>query len=575
MERIFIPTVNRPKQQITYEHLPPHLQKRVTLVVQEWEQNNYNYDCDYLVLPSEINLGDRLCLAKTRAHIYRTARNEKYAVLDDDIVFKRRNSKRFTGNSNMATSSRQATDDDLTEMFELFSQWLDEKNVTLCGASQVQNIPATQAYRNNASLSSAIWVNGSDFSDVLDDLPLTEVKYGEDTLFFLSLLTRGFGNRVSQEFCFENKSLGKDLQQSLWDSATHDEVWRDHQRIQELLPDFFKVLLDAEGNRVPGGFRNYGKVRTYWSKAFKQSQVPLKAATNKFGSVKKTVQSNPVEVSKMTFNLSDFSIPGDNQVTISSKLEAELKSHFHTDRRNRFRLYVLSSGIRRKYLDENAQKYTDEFLKWYDKAGMKKLFGSIANFTKYASAGDVISYVASETSDPEKYLNQLPVSVGALYEISMILKASEETFKLCLQFTASRKTIDEPKFDWKTKKPALIGPRVTEQTVRTWRQKWENPPPPKAKRTDKRTLPLLTIYCSGELLDFDRKTGDKIGCLDLEQVEQFLQLVSAHFGEGNSAQFRFESKMDDLTKMYFKRKEYYDVTRNAVKGRKDTSGRYV
>ena len=281
------------------------------------------------------------------------------------------------------------------------------------------------------------------------------------------------------------------------------------------------------------------------------------------------------EGSFVMFNLSDFSIPGDNQVTISSKLEAELKSHFHTDRQNRFRLYVLSSGIRHKYLDENSQKYSDEFLKWYDKAGMKKLFGSIANFTKYASAGDVVSFVASGTSDPEKYLNQLPVSVGALYEISMILKASEETFRLCLQFTASRKTVDEPKFDWKTKKPALIEPGVTEQAVRAWRQKWENPPPPKVRRTDKRTLPLLTVYCSGELLDFDRKTGDKIGCLNLDQVEQLLQLLSAHFGESNSAQFRLESKMEDLTKMYFKRKDYYDVTRNAVKGRKDKSGRYV
>ena len=277
----------------------------------------------------------------------------------------------------------------------------------------------------------------------------------------------------------------------------------------------------------------------------------------------------------MIFKLSDFSVPGDNKVTISSSLEEEIKSHFNADRQNRFRLYVLSSGIRSKYLDEKTQKYSDEFLKWYDKAGMKNLFGSIANFTKYASAGDVVSFVAFSTSNPEKYIHQLPVSVGALYEISIILKSSEDTFKLCLHFTASRKAIDEPKFDWKTKKPALINPSVTEQAVRSWRQKWENPPPPKVKRTDKRTLPLLTVYCSGELLDFDRKTGEKIGCLNLDQVEQFLQLLSAYFGERNSAQFRLESKMEDLTKMYFKRKDYYDVTRNAVKGRKDKSGRYV
>jgi hypothetical protein len=205
---------------------------------------------------------------------------------------------------------------------------------------------------------------------------------------------------------------------------------------------------------------------------------------------------------------------------------------------------------------------------------MKNFFGSIANFTKYASAGDVVSYVAASTSSPDKYLSQLPVSVGALYELSMVLKSNEDAFKLCLQFTASRKAVDEPKFDWKTKKPPLISPNVTEQAVRVWRQKWENPPPPKVKRADKRTLPLLTIFCSGELLDFDRKTGEKIGSLDLEQVETLLKKVTSLFAQADEKQFRLESKMDDLTAMYFKRKEYYDVTKNVAKGRKDTSGRY-
>lgn len=277
----------------------------------------------------------------------------------------------------------------------------------------------------------------------------------------------------------------------------------------------------------------------------------------------------------MTINAADFEQPGDNQVTISNNLEQRLKNHFLTDRTNRFKLYILSSGIRKKYLDTQTQKYTDQFLDWYKKRGMQKLFGSLANFTKYASAGDVVHYVATKTSNPEKYLEQLPVSVGALYESSLILKSSEDTFKLCLQFTAFRKSIDEPKFEWKTKKPPLITPRTTEEKIRSWRQKWDNPPPPKIKRADKRTLPMLSIYCSGELLDFDRKTGDKIGCLDLDQVEQFITALANHFNEDNGAQFRIETHLDDLTSMYFKRKEYYDVTRNAKAGKKDNSRRYV
>ena len=277
----------------------------------------------------------------------------------------------------------------------------------------------------------------------------------------------------------------------------------------------------------------------------------------------------------MTLNAADFEQLGDNQVTISEDLENRLKNHFIADRTNRFKLYILSSGIRQKYLDPVSQKYTDQFLDWYKAKGMQKLFGSLANFTKYASAGDVIHYVATNTSDPQKYLEQLPVSVGALYESSLILKASKDTFKLCLQFTATRSSINEPKFEWKTKKPPLINPRATEEKIRLWRQKWDNPPPPKIKRADKRTLPMLSIYCSGELLDFDRKTGEKIGCLDLDQIEQFINTLTNQFTDDNKLQFRVETHLEDLTSMYFKRKEYYDVTRNAKKGKKENSGRYV
>jgi hypothetical protein len=272
MDRIFIPTVNRVDHQITFNGLPDELKKKVTMVVQSWEREKYEYDCDYLVLPEEINLSDRLCLAKTRATIYREARDIKYAVLDDDLTFKRRNSKRFTGISNMEKSSRFATPDDILEMFELFSQWLDELTVTMCGPSYINNVPAKTAFRNNASLSSAIFVNGPDFRDILDELPLTLVKYSEDALFILSLLTRGYGNRLSQEYCFRNNSATGKLPEGVWSDTNFQDVWEDHKKIAELFPDFFKIQLDENGQRAKGGFRNFGKTRTYWNKAYKSSQ---------------------------------------------------------------------------------------------------------------------------------------------------------------------------------------------------------------------------------------------------------------------------------------------------------------
>jgi len=141
IERIFIPTVNRADNQITYNNLPEELKSKVTMVVQAWERDKYQYPCDYLVLPEEINLSDYYCLPKTRKIIYEAGQNMKYAVIDDDITFGRRNAKYWTGVSNMEMSKRKATDEDIFEMFHLYSKWLDDTTVTVCGPGHAENPP--------------------------------------------------------------------------------------------------------------------------------------------------------------------------------------------------------------------------------------------------------------------------------------------------------------------------------------------------------------------------------------------------------------------------------------------------
>ena len=273
IEKIFIPTVNRVDNQITYNNLPIELRKKVTMVVQEWEKNQYQYDCDYLVLPPEINLSDYYCLPKTRKFIYDAGKNMKYAVIDDDIVFGKRNSKYWSGTSNMEKSKRKSTDSEIIEMFEMYDSWLDEDDVTVCGCSHNENPPTGTHYVNNSSLSSALWINGSDFKDILPTLDLTSVKVAEDTCFLLSLLTRGYGNRVSQEYVFFNKSVHSKLKSTVWDEQTFENTLKDHQKLATMFPGLFEVLYEENGNRVQGGFRNYGKTKTYWSKAYKKSKI--------------------------------------------------------------------------------------------------------------------------------------------------------------------------------------------------------------------------------------------------------------------------------------------------------------
>ena len=275
IERIYIPTIYRPDDQITFNGLPESLQEKTTLVVQEWERESYSIDCDYLVLPKYINTEDYLCLAKTRDFIHQQGRNQKYVMVDDDIIIKRRNAKYTTGISDMEKSKRTATGEDILEMFELFSDWLDETDVAVCGPSLVENPPGNRFFRSNTSVTSMVFCDGSKLSPILEDLPTKAVRYGEDVLFILSLLSRGIGNRVSEVFCIENHSLKGKLPDTVWKNAEYQNVWRDHKIIEDMFPDFFKILLDEDGNRVKGGFRNYGKTSVSYSKCYRSSQAYL------------------------------------------------------------------------------------------------------------------------------------------------------------------------------------------------------------------------------------------------------------------------------------------------------------
>ena len=275
IEKIYIPTLHRADNQITYNALPDKLKEKVVLVVQSWERDKYDLEVDYLVLPDYITPDHPRAIAHTRKVIYEDGRNTQYAMIDDDITFARRNAKYWTGESNMEKSKRKSSEEDVLEMFELFDTWLDEGEVTFCGPGFDENPPSAKPYLTNTSMSSAYWINGTHFSDVLDEFPVTEVKVAEDVVFILSLLSRGFSNRVSIEFCMRNASVMKKMDSVVWDDQTRETVMRDHKTIEGLFPGIFKILYETDGTRVDGGFRNFGKSRIQWSKAFNSHSTSL------------------------------------------------------------------------------------------------------------------------------------------------------------------------------------------------------------------------------------------------------------------------------------------------------------
>jgi len=280
--------------------------------------------------------------------------------------------------------------------------------------------------------------------------------------------------------------------------------------------------------------------------------------------------SNVIEVN---FKKSDYYFR--NKLELNKELVKELRDKFETERKSKFGIFILSSSIRNKYLDKKTNSYNKQFEDWFKSNKLNELYGSLPNFTKYCGCGEVVNYIGTKTHDPETYLKQLPLSVGALYELSMILKKDKELFEMLLHFTPSRKSVDEPKVQWKTTRKPLITNTSTELGIRTWRQKFDNPPPPKVKRTDKRTLKFITITVNGELWDFDKKTGDKKGCVDLHEVEEFLQKVNGLIDDSNTMKFKVVDELDYLTQGYYRDKNRVDPTRNIKKGKKDNTKKYV
>jgi len=364
-------------------------------------------------------------------------------------------------------------------------------------------------------------------------------------------------NRVSKEFVFSNRSVMKQktMKSDIWSRLTNKDIDKDHRYIAGKLPGLFEVVYDRDGTRAAGGFRDVGKTKTWWSKAYKNGAREVKK-----GTTQRQASGNAAVLT-----------PGDNMVVLSSELAKQIKRHFKKDRDNRFELFLLSHAIREKYLDKKANDYTEEFRDFYEQQDLESIYGKLANFTKYASAGSVIEYVKSSTSDPDKYLNQLPVGVNALYEISLIIKLDETALKACWHFTPRRKSKTAKKHEWITSgTDPLIRPDVTFTELSAWRKRWEEPEQEEAEQDKyQRNVKLLTLSVSEDIFKFDA-VGNKKGVVDLEEVVSLLERVQALLNKGNEKQFRLDSQIERIQERYAAAKEKNDPT-NVLKGKKKGS----
>jgi len=272
IEKIYIPTVRRANNQITFNNLPKELQERAVMVVEPGERHLYDYPCDYLEIPEKL-VGTWTQLAETRLFIHKHAGAIKYCVADDDIKIRRRNAKYWTGQSNMEKSKRDATAEEMLDMYETVDKWFDESAIGVVGLSDAGSPPSSKEYEDTKDVYSYVFYDGRMLSEVIDDMDICSLRIAEDVLFLYEVLSRGINTRKSTEWMYDNRSM---VQKDLSDTR---EVWTGmFKNVEDRPNNYYQSDAHYDAMRYiqskyPHGvkiFEKDGKMknRKYWKKVY-------------------------------------------------------------------------------------------------------------------------------------------------------------------------------------------------------------------------------------------------------------------------------------------------------------------
>ena len=191
IEKIYIPTLGRVDNQLTYDNLPQKYKDIVTLVVTESERPLHKKDCNYLV--TEDNIG----IAKTRRQIMYDAGKINFVMIDDDVTFFYRDRNYKEKN---LPSKEPFTDKHFDDMFNTFDGWLNEGYIH-CGCRLSDTFPfLDRDYDDNNRISDAHFINGTTLSTIIDDIDLSRYAICEDFHFIFQYLSLGYKNRLSGRY---------------------------------------------------------------------------------------------------------------------------------------------------------------------------------------------------------------------------------------------------------------------------------------------------------------------------------------------------------------------------------------
>ena len=250
IDKIYVPTLGRHNNQITFDSMTPNAQAVTTLVVQPKEKHLYpNYPI--VVLPDN-DIG----ITATRKWIYEYAKDQKYCVADDDLTMIAR--KPWHDGDK---TKRIMTSQDWDYFLNTTSTWLDD--FAFGGTRQGNLPPTTKEYIESSAVNCFFFFNGK-------KLPKTneldwELSTCEDISLVLQLFKRGYKNRVWDRFGYISKIL-VDGGCNEW--RTLDIINNNHAKLIQKFPEY--VSWNGVKENVMGG--DFKKIKIKWKQAYLDSQ---------------------------------------------------------------------------------------------------------------------------------------------------------------------------------------------------------------------------------------------------------------------------------------------------------------
>ena len=271
IETLYIPTMGRTDTQVTYDNLPQKYRDMVLFVIPHHERNDYKYDKkQLLVTPKDIK-----GIAATREFICRHAGEKRFSMIDDDVIFYRRNQKYYVDykkTSNMDKSKRQMTEQDFDEMFELFNKWMDDGYIHI-GHRRANLPPSRKSYDDICFFNSIHHIDGKKLKPIIDMINWTFCEVGEDANFMFEYLSRGFINRKSCEFSAHWDSFQDGGCAIYRDSKLHND---EHTKLQnEWGNDVVKVRAEMVGQGTSGHKIGVIKEFTYRPKLMRKRWLQI------------------------------------------------------------------------------------------------------------------------------------------------------------------------------------------------------------------------------------------------------------------------------------------------------------